>query len=403
MRRAVKDIIITTLLCIAIFLAAHWIAKRIASHFYTTSEGFQLVFTWDISQELQRPEYNGAGLDTYNQVKNIITDLKTVLYSLMLNNYDTAQSVAYIKSRINGNPDKTQQEAARELSQEATAFLNKLTKPEDYIDLTMNGMPGNMIVGKFPREWAEYALRKVGNNRPIVARKYIYDNLDKIQAEVMADKSPAEYNEYIQDKPSWDNTSNLKQRSCTELMKAKDSLKSQIVSLRSKTQDLSGSVYVAIKSKDENMKYQYQFRNRCDVNPVPETCKGLASLDPNLFETLGPYDATNKTLFEQEIELQDNLDALNLTIGVVGCPNNTDLSGIAVDRDIGVLDSESLKIRLEELSPYYIAPVVLQYITNLLVGGAEIDAAAQTTLTNIKVVSTNIQGIRSISDRIGKP
>jgi hypothetical protein len=313
-------------------------------------------------------------------------------YALIMSEKNVNAATDFIKSKMYSG--ETTELSLKALQDEAGAFMNSLKAQEDIIQLTMNGIPGTLNKDTYPRDWVVYALNQTGND-PVSARKYIFDNRANIQAQVLNDTNPAEYTRYTADQPTWQSSGSLKDRSCKELSDAKATLKTLLANVRTPVQDMSGTAIAAQGLKAENMKYQYQFRELCSQDPISDSCKDLASLDPNIFETLGPYDATNKLLYEKEIDIQDSLDAINSVMKGVGCPI-TDLSGFTVEKDIGIIDSEMLKLKMEELSPYYIAPVVLQYLTKLLVGAEEIDAASQTSLTNLRTVTTNIQGIKSM-------
>jgi hypothetical protein len=192
--------------------------------------------------------------------------------------------------------------------------------------------------------------------------------------------------------------SKIKERGCTEIAKARTELRSQITLLRQRAQDLSGTAITAQGMKKENMKRQYEVLPSCMSQTPSEDCKKLASLDPYLFETIPIYEGTLNQMFEAEVNIQDKLDALNITSNFLGC-TYTDLSGFDVDRELGVTDVDAVKEVLNELSPYFIAPVVLNYITKLLVGEAEIQAATQPILTNVGAIASNIGNIRSITLR----
>jgi hypothetical protein len=192
--------------------------------------------------------------------------------------------------------------------------------------------------------------------------------------------------------------SKLKERGCEQIGKARTELRSQLTLLRQRAQDLSGTTVTAQGVKKENMKRQYEVLSNCLSQPPSEDCQKLASLDPYLFETIPIYEGTLNQMFEAEINIQDKLDALNITSKFLGC-SYTDLSGFDVDRELGIADVDAVKEVLKELSPYFIAPVVLNYITKLLVGEAEIQAATQPILTNVGAIAANIGNIRSITMR----
>lgn len=205
------------------------------------------------------------------------------------------------------------------------------------------------------------------------------------------------------------NAISTRETACSELRTLRVKYMETIAELRNKMNDLSGTQVLAYKLKNENMKYQYEFSEKCTdlvnrtsftgLENVPRTaCIDLASGDDPLYNTIIPgYDTTNMKLYQEEITIQDNLDTINDTIELTGC----DVSGfeISVDYDIGTVNTEELRAKLNELSPYYISPGTLDFVTTYLVGNGILDTALFTSSEILKSVKSSLTFIKGISDK----
>lgn len=198
-------------------------------------------------------------------------------------------------------------------------------------------------------------------------------------------------------------------QSCRELILLRTYYIEKIKELRKAMDDLSGTEVLAYNLKTENMKYQYKFSDSCTdlintttstrLAKIPrEACVDLASVDDALYNTIIPdYDATNVKLYTEEIRIQDNLNTINDTIELTGC----DVSGFSfsADDDVGTINTEELRAKLNELSPYYISPGTLDFVTTYLVGNGILDTALFTSSEILKSVKSSLSFIKGISDK----
>jgi len=196
---------------------------------------------------------------------------------------------------------------------------------------------------------------------------------------------------------------------CLELTALQSFLMETIAKLRTEMNKLSGTEVLAYELKTENMKYQYRFSEECTdlvnrtaftgLENVPRTaCVDLASEDDPLYNTILPgYDTTNMKLYEEEITIQDYLQTINDTINLTGC----DVSGLSfsADDDVGTINTEELRAKLNELSPYYISPGTLDFVTTYLVGNGILDTALFTSSEILKSVKSSLTYIKGISDK----
>jgi len=191
-----------------------------------------------------------------------------------------------------------------------------------------------------------------------------------------------------------------------------------VSSMKRSMNDVSGLPFtqkVAIAAKSENMVFQYKHTDACTAlinlkNPTgleleqQQACIRIASQDQLLYNTIIPaYDLTNKTLYDQEIAINDTLDTINDTITLLKCGGSTDISGditFSVDDDVGTVDNYELKDTLNILSPYYISGATLAYITTYLVGNGLLDSALYSSSDIFKNVWGTTQSIQETTGKL---
>ena len=180
---------------------------------------------------------------------------------------------------------------------------------------------------------------------------------------------------------------------------------------RKQMDDLSGTEVLGGNLKDENMKFQYLYEDKCtghmtlkgtvrqyDIDES-NSCKRLASQDDILHNTIIPgYDMTNITLFKQAVRIEEQFDTINTVISLTAC----DISGeFAIDPevDIGTINVEEIKEKLNELSPYFISSGTLDFVTKYLVGNGILDTALYTSTEILSFVKNNLEtGIRPLAN-----
>jgi hypothetical protein len=125
----------------------------------------------------------------------------------------------------------------------------------------------------------------------------------------------------------------------------------------------------------------------------------LASQDDPLYNNVLPaYDTTNTELYRQDLALSDTVDVINDTMTLLNC----DVSGIVynADDDIGTINVEEIKAKLNELSPYYISSGTLDYVTKYLVGNGILDTALYSSTQILREVNNTLTQAKVLSDKI---
>jgi hypothetical protein len=114
-----------------------------------------------------------------------------------------------------------------------------------------------------------------------------------------------------------------------------------------------------------------------------------------LFPLLSEYDALNIDIYVKEVDIQESLKAVEDIYTLVGCTGG--IASFDADRDIGIVDNEALRAKLETLSPYYISPDTLEYITDFLISPEEVADAAITNNALYKDIRGTVTQIKAIT------
>jgi hypothetical protein len=173
--------------------------------------------------------------------------------------------------------------------------------------------------------------------------------------------------------------------------------------LRPRVQDLSGSVYTLVQQKDANFAYQNtaDVYEKCLFSQSP-ACRELANQDKLIVDALPKYESTNTTMFEKEIEIREAIKILNQIAEAINClpilgsptldtATNRTTDPKDLKQRLGYIDTPLLRLKLKEFSPYYIPPVVSEYVSRVLIDENTIDAEIKT----LKTLTTDIQGSSS--------
>jgi len=226
-------------------------------------------------------------------------------------------------------------------------------------------------------------------------------------------------------------------------------------------QDLSGTAYTASAMHTENIGLQQQLVTQCQSSPLSAACISLASQEKPMFDLLAKYENTNNSLFSNELDISNNLQTINNTYTAIGCSNPnqffsltgsgtnvfwvdaglttkypvsscTPCGEIAIctkvnkapqsffdslktgpnftcpmiaasqlaflDTQTGVVDTTTLRSNLQQLSPYYISPDVLQNITGSILSAADTTATISTTSDILIDINNVINNIKSLTN-----
>ena len=179
------------------------------------------------------------------------------------------------------------------------------------------------------------------------------------------------------------------QEACAEITRKELFLQVYMQSLRAPVQDLSASLVAAYEAKDENMGFQNNLITFCNqhikMNDIMgAACKQLASVDAYEFQVLPDIDLFYQNLLIGEYDINSLVEQLNSYSTLLNCPVDPnsllgvlapDISDNQVDVStyIGEVDTETLALELEKLSPYYLSPAVVQFLLIFLISQEQLD------------------------------
>jgi len=213
---------------------------------------------------------------------------------------------------------------------------------------------------------------------------------------------------------------------CRELTGKRNFLQSYVGYLRAPIQDLNATMISAKLAKQENMAFQNVWNEKCssiqdietNTSTTAKACRALASVDQyelGLLDDIDQFYAS--VLLENQDKLDYNLRYLNFYTNLMKCPMPSsskvtfdasenllapDASGnivnpkthISISRDIGDLDTTTLLLELEKLSPYYLSPDVVQYIISFMISQQNLDYLRTTS-------QDYVNGIHNLMDKVG--
>jgi hypothetical protein len=128
-----------------------------------------------------------------------------------------------------------------------------------------------------------------------------------------------------------------------------------------------------------------------------DACRNLAKQDDTLVTLIPFYEMPNPELINLDIEFTERYKLLTNILTFLQCPNSTFEPGLSKDTSaggVGLVDPSLLKLKLQELSPYYISPVSLSYISKLLSGKVEDSLSTVPELKN--TVDSNVSRINRL-------
>ena len=177
------------------------------------------------------------------------------------------------------------------------------------------------------------------------------------------------------------------QEACAEITRKELFLQVYMQSLRAPVQDLSASLVSAYQAKDENMAFQNNLITFCNqhikMNDIMgAACNQLASVDAYEFQVLPDIDLFYQNLLIGEYDINALVEQLHGYSTLLNCPvdphsllANLDISDNQVDVStyIGEVDTETLALELEKLSPYYLSPAVVQFLLIFLISQEQLD------------------------------
>jgi len=185
------------------------------------------------------------------------------------------------------------------------------------------------------------------------------------------------------------------QAACDELTRKRTFLYMYLNYLKAPVQDLSNTLINVFMGKDESMSFQNDLARKCTAN-MTEDCRLLASVDAGIFKVLPDIDIFYNNLLYGQPDLNNLLQKLNNYASALGCNaaaidgkgiiNPMDLSNnnLNMDKDIGVVDTQTAALELEKLSPYYLSPDVVRFLLRFLISQEQLGHLHDTSKEYLK-------------------
>jgi hypothetical protein len=184
-------------------------------------------------------------------------------------------------------------------------------------------------------------------------------------------------------------------KSCLNLEKAKTDYMAKYNAIIQSNQDLSGQAITAGAMREENLAYQMTNLASCSGQNRSPACIRLADQESPVFSLLANYDNVNDTMASSGFyDLSNNIDVINTAYALLGCSGSAPIK--FSPNDTGTIDTQTLMSKLNQMSPYYLSPETLQYITSSIVSSSYTNKSLMTDadkLANISKVITNLKTI----------
>jgi hypothetical protein len=217
------------------------------------------------------------------------------------------------------------------------------------------------------------------------------------------------------------------EEACKELLAKRNFLKNYVSQLRMPIQDLSSTMVSGKLAKKENMMFQNVWKDKClsiadletSNTTVAKACRALASVDKYELELLPDIDVFYATvLYANQPKLDYVLKLLNFYTNLMQCvvPNSSKVTfdasentvvrdasnvftvsrtnSINISRDFGDLDTSTLALELEKLSPYYLSPDVVKLIIKFMISQETLEYLKTTSQDYINSNKTLMNTIR---------
>lgn len=251
------------------------------------------------------------------------------------------------------------------------------------LELVMNPGAKDVFRSVYPKYLSMYALAKYNYN-PAIARSALINQYDLLQNELQTAVETEQATRTLF-------ANNPANASCNQLNTITMAFYGRLVSIYSKTQDLSGAGVMAESLHDENLALQGIVSNACtNQGPIPSAdCIKLATRDETLFPLIPSFDDININILKSGQDIQDTIDILVQAYKGIGCRFLSPGSGssgskapLSIDTvfsteyidSLETIDTYSLNQKLQELSPYYVSPNIINYISGKLIGTSEFNA-----------------------------
>lgn len=243
-----------------------------------------------------------------------------------------------------------------------------------------------------------FALAKYNMN-PVEARKALIQNYDGLQAQLTTTIQTPDEQAAQTDLQTGGITT--KTRVCSDLNTLAMSLYGQVIQMQASVTDMGSNEKLAEDLHDENRAIQLSSACTNQGATPSAACIKLATQDETLFPILYNFDDANVSLLTNGQNVQEILTSVLQAFKGASCtlensastPNITSVFSSTYLKEIGVIDAQALVNKLQELSPYYVSPTIVNYITRQLTASDEYTA-------NIRSTSDYIQEMSQITNSI---
>lgn len=238
----------------------------------------------------------------------------------------------------------------------------------------MLGAPGDLFPMQFTVDQANFALQQPSINYNIGAQKganpardYLIANIDSVNEQI-----------YRTDSTYAEDGSNAGLQPCTILANTRAKFQAQFKALRQVFSDVSGAVIAMLGAKNENAFFSAKLQGICSQESISTSpaCAKLATLDFDLLYStqgsdistsrLAALEALNYFHFQRQQELCIDYNNIRTVESYLGCNNSEGSMPECTYQNMGlnqgsswvlnnldVNSEEFLKIRLQEISPYF--------------------------------------------------
>ena len=276
------------------------------------------------------------------------------------------------------------------------------------IEGVSNPGPNDTFKVTFGNIISVYALAKYNMN-PVAARNALIQNYDAIQTQLTTQVQTA--TEQATSAAFQAGSTSAQATACIELNTLAMSLYGQVIQLTATVQDLSGTALLGEALHDENLALQKGSTGAActaqGATPSP-ACILLATQDEKLFPILHNYDAANVSLLTNGQSVQDVLDLVLQAYNGMQCPIPTRQPSISsvfsqnyLD-SLGIINTQSLVNKLQELSPYYVSPTLVGYITRQIVASDVFSSNIQSTTDYVQNMSKVTNSIVSLTSKLDR-
>lgn len=272
---------------------------------------------------------------------------------------------------------------------------------KELLSQVINPGPTDTFKLVFPKYISMYALATYNNN-PVAARKALLNDFDAMQNELKT-----KVDQEIDKRTAF--AANPKAESCALLNKLTLSLYGKLLAINTSAQDISGNAHLAEDLHKENIDIQSKSACMNQGASPSAACIALARLDEKLFPLLPVYTNANISLISNAQQIQSTIDLLlQAYMGIECLPVGGSASGsgpLSISSvfsseyltNLPIIDTESFKKAMQELSPYYVSTNIVNFISGQLVGTPEFNSELATTDEFIKNMAKTTNSIVSLT------